>query len=40
MFRISKIDAFAVVDSLIVTPEGRGLGITVDEDKLAKYRRG
>jgi muconate cycloisomerase len=28
-----------VVDGHIVTPEGPGLGITVDEDKLAKYRR-
>lgn len=29
----------AVVDGYIVTPEGPGLGITVDEDKLARYRR-
>ena len=27
-----------VVDGHIVTPEGPGLGITVDEDKLARYR--
>lgn len=30
----------AVVDGHVVTPEGPGLGIAVDEDKLAKYRRG
>jgi muconate cycloisomerase len=29
----------AVVDGHIVTPDGPGLGIEVDEDKLAKYRR-
>jgi L-alanine-DL-glutamate epimerase-like enolase superfamily enzyme len=29
----------AVVDGHIVTPEGPGLGISVDEDKLARYRR-
>lgn len=29
----------AVVDGHIVTPEGPGLGIIVDEDKLARYRR-
>jgi L-alanine-DL-glutamate epimerase-like enolase superfamily enzyme len=27
-----------VVDSHIVTPEGPGLGVTVDEEKLARYR--
>ena len=30
----------AVVDGHIVTPEGPGLGIEVDEDKLARYRSG
>ncbi|NND50285.1 MAG: hypothetical protein HKN60_08535 [Rhizobiales bacterium] len=29
----------AVVDGHIITPDGPGLGIKVDEDKLAKYRR-
>lgn len=29
----------AVADGHIVTPDGPGLGITVDEDKLARYRR-
>lgn len=29
-----------VVDGHIVTPEGAGLGITVDEDKVARYRTG
>ncbi len=29
----------AVVDGHIVTPEGPGLGVTVDEDKLERYRR-
>jgi muconate cycloisomerase len=33
-------DPVAVVDGHIVTPEGPGLGITVDEEKLARYRRG
>jgi muconate cycloisomerase len=28
----------AVVDGHIVTPEGPGLGIVVDDDKLARYR--
>ena len=32
-------DPVAVVDGHIVTPEGPGLGITVDEAKLEKYRR-
>jgi muconate cycloisomerase len=27
-----------VVDGHIVTPEGPGLGVTVDEEKLARYR--
>jgi muconate cycloisomerase len=29
----------AVVDGHIITPDGPGLGIRVDEDKLARYRR-
>jgi muconate cycloisomerase len=33
-------DPVAVLDGHIVTPDGPGLGITVDEDKLAKYRQG
>jgi L-alanine-DL-glutamate epimerase-like enolase superfamily enzyme len=27
------------VDGHIITPDGPGLGIRVDEDKLARYRR-
>jgi muconate cycloisomerase len=33
-------DPVAVLDGHIVTPDGPGLGITVDEDKLARYRQG